>query len=69
MRQLNYIKTRTLEWHDVPEPGLPSDKGAVFYFLAQIAGGKTISSPMEKSFRSCSLMSDPLIPMGSRFFA
>jgi alcohol dehydrogenase len=29
MRQLNYIKTRTLEWHDVPAPSLPSDKAAL----------------------------------------
>lgn len=29
MRQLNYIEARTLEWHDVPEPNLPSDKAAL----------------------------------------
>jgi threonine dehydrogenase-like Zn-dependent dehydrogenase len=29
MRQLNYITTRTLEWHDVPAPTLPSDQGAL----------------------------------------
>src|SRR4051812_18604715 len=29
MRQLNYIKTRTLEWHDVPDPKLPSDTAAI----------------------------------------
>lgn len=29
MRQLNYIRAHTLEWHEVPEPSLPSDKGAL----------------------------------------
>lgn len=29
MRQLNYIRARTLEWHEVPEPHIPSDKGAL----------------------------------------
>lgn len=29
MRQLNYIKARTLEWHDVPAPSLPADHAAV----------------------------------------
>jgi threonine dehydrogenase-like Zn-dependent dehydrogenase len=29
MRQLNYITTGTLEWHDVPAPRLPSDKAAL----------------------------------------
>jgi threonine dehydrogenase-like Zn-dependent dehydrogenase len=29
MRQLNYLEARTLAWHDVPEPSLPSDEGAL----------------------------------------
>jgi threonine dehydrogenase-like Zn-dependent dehydrogenase len=29
MRQLNYIKARTLEWHDVPEPELTTDAAAL----------------------------------------
>lgn len=29
MRQLNYLKAHTLEWHDVPAPSLPSDKAAL----------------------------------------
>jgi alcohol dehydrogenase len=29
MRQLNYIKAHTLEWHDVPAPSLPSDAAAL----------------------------------------
>lgn len=29
MRQLNYIEPNTLEWHDVPEPSLPSDQAAL----------------------------------------
>lgn len=29
MRQLNYIKPGVLEWHEVPEPSLPSEKGAL----------------------------------------
>jgi threonine dehydrogenase-like Zn-dependent dehydrogenase len=29
MRQLNYIKAKTLEWHEVPAPSLPSDKAAL----------------------------------------
>jgi threonine dehydrogenase-like Zn-dependent dehydrogenase len=29
MRQLNYLKARTLEWHDVDPPELPSDEAAL----------------------------------------
>jgi alcohol dehydrogenase len=29
MRQLNYIEARTLAWHDVPAPSLPSARGAL----------------------------------------
>jgi alcohol dehydrogenase len=29
MRQLNYIRARTLEWHDVAEPRLASDQAAI----------------------------------------
>lgn len=34
MRQLNYVKARTLEWHDVPEPQLTSDQAALVRPLA-----------------------------------
>ena len=29
MRRLNYIEARTLESHDVAEPSLPSERGAL----------------------------------------
>lgn len=34
MRQLNYLRARTLEWHDIAEPRLPSDKAALVRPLA-----------------------------------
>lgn len=34
MRQLNYIRPRTLEWHDVPEPSLQSEAAALVRPLA-----------------------------------
>jgi alcohol dehydrogenase len=34
VRQLNYIRANRLEWHDVPEPSLQSDTGALVRPLA-----------------------------------
>jgi hypothetical protein len=41
VRQLNYIKARTLEWQEVEEPSRPSDQAAL---LRRTAPGAIVTS-------------------------
>jgi len=49
MLQLNYIKARTLEWHDVPAPALVSEKAALVADVIAVPWAEHMLCPLPDS--------------------